>query len=146
MIFNIGMKVEVLTEKKVPSGVWRCAEIVVDDGDSYTIRYYSRPGVLSEVVEKVSVETVRPCPSIGNGPVVWGVGDIVEVLDNGYWKATEIQQVMEGGYYHIHLVGSIEEFRVEISSVRTRQEWRDNKWIKIEKVSLSYNLSLICLC
>uniref|UniRef100_A0A7C9E8Y5 Agenet-like domain-containing protein n=1 Tax=Opuntia streptacantha TaxID=393608 RepID=A0A7C9E8Y5_OPUST len=58
MRFNIGMKVEVLTEKKVPSGVWRCAEIVVNDGDSYTIRYYSRPGVLSEVVEKVSVETV----------------------------------------------------------------------------------------
>ena len=122
MIFNIGMKVEVLTEKKVPSGVWRCAEIVADNGDSYMVGYYHRPGVLSDVVEKVSVETVRPCPSRGNGPVVWGVGDIVEVLDNGYWKATEIQQVMERGSYHIHLVGSVEEFRVETSSIKARQQ------------------------
>lgn len=126
---------EVLTKKKVPSGVWRGAEIVADNGESYTVRHYRRPGVLSDVVEKVSVEAVRPCPPRGNGPVIWDVGDIVEVLDNGYWKTAEIQQVMDGGYYHIHLIGSIDEFRVEKSSIRARQEWLDNRWVLIEKDS-----------
>lgn len=125
---------EVLTKKKVPSGVWRGAEIVADNGESYTVRHYRRPGVLSDVVEKVSVEAVRPCPPRGNGPVIWAVGDIVEVLDNGYWKTAEIQQVMDGGYY-IHLIGSIDEFRVEKSSIRARQEWLDNRWVLIEKDS-----------
>lgn len=136
MRFNRGMKVEVLTKKKVPSGVWRCAEIVADNGESYTVRHYRRPGVLSDVVEKVSVEAVRPCPPRGNDLVIWAVGDIVEVLDSGYWKTAEIQQVMDGGYYHIHLIGSIDEFRVEKSSIRARQEWLDNGWVLIEKVSL----------
>ncbi|KAK9682652.1 hypothetical protein RND81_10G087200 [Saponaria officinalis] len=137
MMFKIGSRVEVWTKKKVSSGVWRCAVIVADNGDGYTVRYYRYPDIFKEGVDKVSAEAVRPCPP--PLPVTdsmdWAVDDVVEVLDNGYWKVSVIEEVLGDDCYQIHVIGSIDDFRVQKSSIRMRQEWKDGKWVSLGKES-----------
>ncbi|XP_074280509.1 uncharacterized protein LOC141605575 isoform X2 [Silene latifolia] len=137
MRFKVGSMVEVLTKKKTPSGVWRCAEIVADNGDGYTVRYYRCTDIVKEGVDKVSVEAVRPRPSPLRviDSVDWAVGDIVEVLDNGYWKVSVIEDVLGQDCYQIRVVGSIDEFRVKKANIRMRQEWKDDQWILLGKDS-----------
>ncbi|KAH9619010.1 hypothetical protein KSS87_000437 [Heliosperma pusillum] len=137
MRFKVGSMVEVLTKKKAPSGIWRWAEIVADNGDGYTVRYYRCPDIVKEGVDKVSREAVRPRPSPLRltDSVDWAVGDIVEVLDNGYWKVSVIEEVLDEDCYQIRVIGSIDEFRVKKANIRIRQEWKDNKWIVLGKDS-----------
>ena len=39
MSFKKGAKVEVLTRNEVPSGFWRCAEIIDGNGRIYVVKY-----------------------------------------------------------------------------------------------------------
>ncbi|KAL2897830.1 DUF724 domain-containing protein 1 [Bienertia sinuspersici] len=133
MRLHRGNVVEVFTKKKDPSGVWRCAQIVEDNGDGYMVRYYRFPGITKEGVDKVPTEAVRPRPPSVAGSAVWNVGDVVEVLDDGYWRVSMIEEVLEDDYYHIQVIGSVDEFRVKKSSIRTRQEWKGNQWFPMEK-------------
>ncbi|KAL9243740.1 hypothetical protein vseg_017592 [Gypsophila vaccaria] len=143
MRFRSGRSVEVLTKKKVPSGVWRCAEIVADNGDGYTVRYYRRPGLYKEGVDKVPAQVVRPCPPPSKDSVIWAVGDIAEVLDDGYWKVSVIEEDFGEDYYQIRVFGSLDEFRVKKTSIRMRQEWKDNTWISLGKDSGSVEEDLM---
>ncbi|KAL9241216.1 hypothetical protein vseg_015349 [Gypsophila vaccaria] len=135
MRFKIGSRVEVLTKKKVSSGVWRCAVIEARNGDGYTVRFYRGPDMFKDGFDKVSAEAVRPCPP--PLPVAdstgWAVDDVVEVLDGGYWKVSVIEEVMEDDCYQIHVIGSIDDFRVKKSNIRMRQEWKDGKWVSLGK-------------
>lgn len=133
MRFKRGSMVEVLS-KKEPSGAWRCAEIVADNGDGYTVRYYRRPGIAKDGVDNVQAEAVRSCPRPATGSRNFVVGDIVEVLDDGYWRVARIDEVMEDDYCYIRVIGSLDEFRVKNSSIRARQEWKNNKWVLMDKV------------
>ncbi|XP_010670685.2 uncharacterized protein LOC104887681 isoform X1 [Beta vulgaris subsp. vulgaris] len=132
MRFKRGSMVEVLS-KKEPSGAWRCAEIVADNGDGYTVRYYRRPGIAKDGVDNVQAEAVRSCPRPATGSRNFVVGDIVEVLDDGYWRVARIDEVMEDDYCYIRVIGSLDEFRVKNSSIRARQEWKNNKWVLMDK-------------
>ncbi|KAL9241212.1 hypothetical protein vseg_015346 [Gypsophila vaccaria] len=135
MRFKIGSRVEVLTKKKVSSGVWRCAVIEADNGDGYTVRFYRGPDMFKEGFDKVSAEAVRPCPP--PLPVAdstgWAVDDVVEVLDGGYWKVSVIEEVLGDDCYQIHVIGSIDDFRVKKSNIRMRQELKDGKWVSLGK-------------
>ncbi|XP_074286415.1 uncharacterized protein LOC141611715 [Silene latifolia] len=133
MRFKIGSTVEVWTKKKVPTGAWRCAEIVSDNGLSYTVRFYRGRGIPKEGVDEVKAEDIRPSAPLLDGCVAWGVGDVVEVLDDGYWKVSMIEEAMGEDNYQIHVIGSIDEFRVNKSSIRVRQEWKENKWMLMDK-------------
>ncbi|KAH9617038.1 hypothetical protein KSS87_012175 [Heliosperma pusillum] len=133
MRFKIGSIVEVWTKKKVPSGAWRCAEIVSDNGLSYTVRFYRGRGIPKEGLDEVKAEDIRPSAPLLDGCVAWTVGDVVEVLDDGYWKVSMIEEVMGEDNYQIRVIGSIDEFRVSKSSIRMRQEWKENKWMLMDK-------------
>ncbi|KNA15377.1 hypothetical protein SOVF_098780 [Spinacia oleracea] len=136
MRFDKGSMVEVFSKKKDPSGVWRCAQIVEDNGDGYTVRYYRSPHVAKEGVDKVPSGIVRPRPPSLTGSTVWAVGDVLEVLDDGYWRVSMIEEVIEDDeYYGIQVIGSVDQFRVRKSGVRARQEWKDNQWVPMEKDS-----------
>ncbi|XP_010670878.1 uncharacterized protein LOC104887824 [Beta vulgaris subsp. vulgaris] len=66
---------------------------------------------------------------------VWSAGDIVEVLDkDGCWRESMINEVMEDGYYFIWVFDSAHPVIVEKSSVRARQEWKDNKKVADQSV------------
>ncbi|KAL2897815.1 Protein EMSY-LIKE 1 [Bienertia sinuspersici] len=134
MIFKIGSMVEVLS-KKDNLGVWRCAQIVAHNGDGYTVKYFRGSGIAKDSVDKVPSESVRPCPRKARGIKNWVVGDVVEVLDDGYWRVSMIDEVTEDDYYYIRVIGSLDEFKVKKSNIRARQEWNSNKWVLMDKVS-----------
>ncbi|KNA06423.1 hypothetical protein SOVF_181120 [Spinacia oleracea] len=129
--FKKGSMVEVLSKKDL----WRCAKIVEDNGDAYTVKYYRCPGIAKDGVDKVSAKAVRPCPRPVMGTNNLVVGKVVEVLDDGYWRVSVIEEVLEDGYCYIKVIGSLDEFRVNNSSIRARQEWKQNKWILMDKDS-----------
>ncbi|XP_021738004.1 uncharacterized protein LOC110704516 [Chenopodium quinoa] len=136
MRFDKGSMVEVFSKKKDLSGGWRCAQIVEDNGDGYTVRYYRGAGIAKDGVDKVSSEAVRPRPPPATGSRVWAVGDVVEVLDDGYWRVSIIEEVLENDdSYGIQVIGSVDEFRVRKSGVRARQQWKNNQWFPLEKDS-----------
>lgn len=134
MRFKVGTMVEVLS-KKDHSRVWRCAKIEEDDGDGYTVRYYRGPGIAKDGVDEVPADAVRPCPRPSKSTNILLVGDVVEVLDDGYWRISVIDEVLEDDCFYIRVIGSLDEFKVNRSSIRARQEWKQNKWVLIDKDS-----------
>ncbi|XP_057525893.1 uncharacterized protein LOC130805231 isoform X2 [Amaranthus tricolor] len=132
MKFQRGSRVEVLSDKD-SLGAWRCAEIVEDTGDGYRIRYHRGAGIAKGSVKKVSAKAIRPCPGRVAALKNLGVGDVVEVLDDGSWRVSVIQEDMGDDYYYIGVIGSLDEFRVKNSSIRVRQEWKEDKWIPNQK-------------
>lgn len=135
MRFKKGNKVEVLSKREVPSGSWRCAEIICGNGHNYTIRYdgYEQANGKT-VLERVSRKAIRPCPPPLEISGSWVLGDVVEVFDNFSWKMSTISQVLGKNYYKVRILGSSREFEVFKFDIRVRQSWQDNKWVVIGKV------------
>ncbi|XP_059638037.1 uncharacterized protein LOC132279970 isoform X2 [Cornus florida] len=131
-----GSKVEVLSKNEVPSGSWRCAEIICGNGNDYTVRYDMHPGATDEaVVERVSRKSVRPFPPLVKLSENWISGDVVEVFQNFSWKMATVSMVFGRNYFLVRLLGSSQEFKVSKFDLRVRQSWQDNKWIVIGKGS-----------
>ncbi|XP_015578047.1 uncharacterized protein LOC8269550 isoform X2 [Ricinus communis] len=139
MRFKKGSKVEVFSKIDVPSGSWRCAEIICGNGHTYTVRYEAHAGSISErTVERISRKAIRPCPPLPEIAENWAPGDVVEVFDDFSWKMATISKVLGKKYFLARIVGSSLEFKVSKSGIRTRQSWQDGKWIVIGKGSGSY--------
>ncbi|XP_059460040.1 uncharacterized protein LOC132189350 isoform X2 [Corylus avellana] len=135
MRFIKGNTVEVLRNKEVPPGEWRCGKIISGNGHTYSVVYEDPFGMRSEaLVERVPRKTIRPCPPV-ESVESWAVGDVVEVFDVGSWKAAMVLKVLGGHYCLVRLLGSCEEFRVKKSNIRVRQSWQDDKWVVIGKGS-----------
>ena len=136
MRFKKGSKVEVLCKKDVSVGAWRCAEIILDGGDTYRVRCEPTSGMSNgKVVEGVPSTNIRPCPPRVESVTNWAPGDILEVLDAGSWKTATVLNVMEGDCYLIRILGSFQEFKVHLSKTRLRQTWKDDKWLILGKVN-----------
>ncbi|XP_050363592.1 uncharacterized protein LOC126782394 [Argentina anserina] len=142
MRFKKGDKVEVLNLKEVPSGAWQCGVIVSGNGHTYSVRYDWSPDVEGEaVVERVWRKAIRPCPPLVYSEDSWGVGDVVEVFDVGFWKMARVVKDFDGNYYLARLLGSLEEFRIHKSRIRVRQLLKDDKWIVVGKINLRIKVS-----
>ncbi|KAJ4959277.1 hypothetical protein NE237_026388 [Protea cynaroides] len=132
--FKKGSKVEVLSKTEVPSGAWRCAEILSGNGHSYDVMYDCPLGATNEgAFNRVSRKAIRPSPPPVEGANDWVLGDLVEVLDNNSWKIAIISKFMGGDCFFVRLLGSPREFIVHRSDLRVRQFWQDNKWIMVGK-------------
>ncbi|KAG6718749.1 hypothetical protein I3842_04G168500 [Carya illinoinensis] len=131
-----GSKVEVLSKEELPSGFWRCAEIISGNGHNYTVRYDGYKAAHGgTVVERVSRKSVRPFPPPLEVSENWVAGDVVEVFDNFSWKMATVSQVLGDNYFLVRLLGSslkLEVFRLDL---RVRQSWQDDKWVVIGKGS-----------
>lgn len=142
MRFKKGSKVEVLCESEVPSGAWRCAEIVFGNGHNYTVKFDHSMGRTNEtVVERVPRKAIRPCPPPMGCEENWVAGAVVEVFHDFSWKSAIVLKVLVAHYYLVRLLGSSREFEIHKVKMRVRQCWQGNKWIVIGKVS--YILSLL---
>lgn len=135
MRFEKGTKVEVLSKVEVPSGSWRCAEIICHNGRLYTVRYEGYQGTADEaIMERVSRESIRPCPPSLGVMENWNPGDVVEVFQNFSWRMAIVLKVIQKKYILVRLLGSSLEFKVKKFDVRVRQSWQNNKWIVVGKV------------
>ncbi|KAJ0090757.1 hypothetical protein Patl1_13140 [Pistacia atlantica] len=152
MRFKKGDKVEVLSQKEVPSGSWRCAEIICGNGHNYTVRYdgYSCAND-KKFLDRVSRKSIRPCPPLLEVSEFWVPGDVVEVLDNFSWKMATISKVLGKKYFLVRLLGSSLEFKLKEFDIRVRQSWQDDKWVVIgegsgswEDVKHDRSLTLYC--
>lgn len=144
MRFKKWSKVEVLSKKEVPSGSWRCAEIICGNGHNYTVRYDGNEGANGEAIaESVSRNAIRPCPPPLEISENWVRGDVVEVFDNFSWKMATVSQVLGKKYFLVRLLGSSLEFKVFKFNIRPRQSWHDDKWVVVGKV-ISHGSILIC--
>ncbi|XWS26950.1 hypothetical protein CRYUN_Cryun26dG0074300 [Craigia yunnanensis] len=136
MRFKKGAKVEVLSKTEVPSGSWRCAEIISGNGHSYTVRYEGYYGATnSTIVERVSRKAIRPCPPVLVVSSNWVPGDVVEVFDKFSWKMATVLGILEKKYILVRLLGSSLEFKVSKFDIRGRQSWQDDEWVVIGKGS-----------
>ncbi|KAL5768948.1 hypothetical protein ACOSP7_015498 [Xanthoceras sorbifolium] len=132
MRFKKGDKVEVLSQKEVPSGSWHCAEIICGNGHNYTVKYDGYSGASEKtVLERVSRKAIRPCPPPMAFLERWIPGDVVEVFDNFSWKMATIAKVSGKSYFLVRLLGSSLEFKVRKCKIRLRQSWEDDKWMMI---------------
>ncbi|KAI3986304.1 hypothetical protein MKX01_002149 [Papaver californicum] len=130
MRFKKGSKVEVLSKEEVPSGAWRCAEILWGNGHNYDVKYDWSPGSTgSPLTGRVSRKHIRPCPPSVGDSVDWLPGDLVEVLDNISWKIATVLKVMNGDYFLVRLLESSQELRVQKSLLRVRQSWQHDRWV-----------------
>ena len=138
MRFKKGDKVEVRSQKEVPSGAWQCAVITSGNGHTYSVSYdWSRNLEGRAVVERIPRKAIRPCPPPVRSADSWAVGDVVEVFDVGFWKMAKVVKIFDENYYLARLLGSFEEFRIHKSRIRVRQVLKDDKWIVIGKVNIS---------
>ncbi|KAK3017945.1 hypothetical protein RJ639_005224, partial [Escallonia herrerae] len=133
MRFKRGSTVEVMTKQGVPTS-WRSAEIVSGNGHTYNVRYKCYMGVEREViVERVSRKVIRPCPPLVEDVESWELGDVVEVFDDGSWKAATVLKALGGDYYLVRLLGLPRQFSIHKRSIRVRQSWQDGQWFVIKK-------------
>ncbi|XP_021764532.1 uncharacterized protein LOC110729126 [Chenopodium quinoa] len=136
MRFKKGTKVEVLTQKEMPSGSWRCAEIVGGNGHNYTVKYEGDVELSGNgMVERVSQKVIRPCPPSVDVLQDWVSGDVVEVFHNYSWKMAIVLKVLVHNYLLVRLLGSTIELKVSKFDVRARLCWQDGEWIVIGKAS-----------
>lgn len=125
-----GSKVEVFSQKEVPSGSWHGAEIICGNGHNYTVWYDTCAGRSDDVIfKRVSRKVIRPCPPISEVTENWVSGDIVEVFDNFCWKMAAISKVLRKKCFLVRLLGSLQEFKVNKSYLRPRFNWQDGKWV-----------------
>jgi len=135
MRFKKGSKVEVLTQRDVPSGSWRCAEIIGGNGHNYTVRYEGDVGSFGEaMVERVPRKAIRPCPPSVDVVGDWVPGDVVEVFHNYSWKMATVLMVSGWTHLLVRLLGSAIELKAHKYDVRARLCWQDGEWIVIGKV------------
>lgn len=135
MRFKKGDKVEVLSQKEVPSASWRCGEIIYGNGHNYTVRYDGDTDASDKtLLERVSRKIVRPCPPTLDVSEYWVPGDVVEVFNNYSWKMATISKILGKKYFMARLLGSSLEFKVSKFDIRVRQSWQDDKWIVIGEV------------
>ncbi|KAG8639264.1 uncharacterized protein LOC110630693 isoform X2 [Manihot esculenta] len=134
MRYRKGSKVEVLSKQGVPSGFWRCAEIICGNGHTYTVRYEGHASTIDEtVMERISRNAIRPCPPLPEIAEDWVPGDVVEVFDDFSWKTATISKMLGKKYFLVRIIGSSLEFKVSKFDIRTRQSWQDDEWIVIGK-------------
>ncbi|CAL5443208.1 unnamed protein product [Camellia sinensis] len=134
MRYKKGSIVEVLSKNEVPSGSWRCAEIICGNGHNYTVRYEMDPGATDEaIVERVSRKSIRPCPPPVKLSENCVPGDVVEVFQNFSWKMATVSKVLGRNCFLVRLLGSSHEFKVSKVDLRVRQSWQGGKWFVIGK-------------
>ncbi|CAO2841242.1 unnamed protein product [Amaranthus hypochondriacus] len=136
MKFKKGAKVEVLTQKDVPSGSWHCAKIIGGDGRFYSVKYDGDVELWGKVVfDKVPRKSIRPSPPPVDVLHEWVSGDVIEVFHNFSWKMATVLEVLGCNYLSVRLLGSAIEHRVSKFDVRPRLCWQDGEWIVIGKAS-----------
>lgn len=148
MRYKKGSRVEIWSNEEVPSGCWRCGEIIFGNGRSYTVRYEGYSGDANEkIVGRVNRRFIRPCPPHVEVKDDWVSGEVLEVFHDYSWKMATVCKVLGRNSFVVRLVGSSEdEFKVRKSHVRLRQCWLDDKWIVVGKVcSLYLNLVVVLL-
>ncbi|GAV72843.1 Agenet domain-containing protein [Cephalotus follicularis] len=133
MRFKKGSNVEVLSKMEVPSGSWRCAEIICGNGHNYTVRYAGTTN--EEIAERVSRNAIRPCCPLLEVSESWVPGDVVEVFDNFSWKMATVSKALGKKHFLVRLLASSLEFKVGRADIRLRQSWQDEKWVVIGKGS-----------
>ncbi|XP_028753821.1 uncharacterized protein LOC114713357 [Neltuma alba] len=135
MRFKKGTKVEVLCKTEVPSGSWRCAEIIWGNGHFYSIRYdgYDDGTSGEAIVARVPRKAIRPRPPVFEVTEDWESGDLVEVRQKISWSMAAVLKVLEGKHVLVRLLGSSLEFMVNKIDIRVRQFWQDEEWIVIGK-------------
>ncbi|XP_039163861.1 uncharacterized protein LOC104438501 isoform X5 [Eucalyptus grandis] len=135
MRFKKGSKVEVWSTKEMPVGSWQCAEVTCGDGHTYTVQYCSYGSASGEAtMERVSGKAIRPCPPALQTLHMWGPGDIVEVFENFSWKMAIVLKVLGRSNFLVRLLGSPREFGVGNAHIRSRQLWKDGRWIVIRQI------------
>ncbi|XP_038999810.1 uncharacterized protein LOC120125447 isoform X2 [Hibiscus syriacus] len=132
MRFRKGSKVEVLTRTEVPTGAWRCAEIISGYGHSCSVKYgwFPMTGEAGSV-ERVPRKVIRPCPPPINRTDDWVPGDVVEVFDELYWKPAVIVRAFGGNNFSVRIIGSNRVLSVHQSRLRVRKSWEDGKWFLV---------------
>ncbi|KAK3000585.1 hypothetical protein RJ639_021018, partial [Escallonia herrerae] len=133
MRFKKGSRVEVMNRNEVPTS-WRSAEIVSGNGHTYSVRYDCYMGIAGEVtVDRVSRKAIRPCPPLVDAVGSWGPGDVVQVFDDGSWKAATLIKALGGDCYLVRILGLPQEFSIHKISIRVPEYWQDGKWFEMGK-------------
>lgn len=142
MRFKRGTRVEVLDRKELHLGYWRCGEIISVNRHCCTVRYYGKNR--KNTLAKVSSSAVRPSqPHLGS-PKKWVPGDVLEVFNDFSWKMGKVMKYLGRNSYVIRILGTSEQFRVDLSETRVRHSWHNSRWIVIGQVhhySLRFHLS-----
>ncbi|KAK1437520.1 hypothetical protein QVD17_03312 [Tagetes erecta] len=134
MKYKRGSTVEVFCAQS-----WRCARIVYGKGHNYTVSYDVYPGFTDkDDVERVSVESIRPCPPLLEISESWIPGDVAEVFHNLSWKMAIVLKDFGLDQFLVRIVESSQEFEVMKSELRVRQSYRKGEWIVISKVPSDY--------
>uniref|UniRef100_A0A1D1XKH0 Protein EMSY n=1 Tax=Anthurium amnicola TaxID=1678845 RepID=A0A1D1XKH0_9ARAE len=136
MKFKNGCPVEVLRRPDESFGAWFPARIISVDCHGYTVRFEHFLTIKGEqIVEKVNLGDIRPCPPFLVSERGWTLGDMVEVFDLESWKAGKVAKVLRNNRLVIRIFGSIQLREFHNSSIRVLQAWQHNKWVRIEKVN-----------
>ncbi|KAI9080322.1 hypothetical protein K1719_037716 [Acacia pycnantha] len=91
MKFKKGTKVEVLSKSEVPSGSWRCADIICGNGHYYSVRYDGLEGAPSkEIVERVPRNAIRSCPHVLEVTENWRPVHRFDIRNEGRYQRARV--------------------------------------------------------
>lgn len=135
MKFRKGNKVEIHGNTEKFAVEWRCARIISGNGHTYRVQYDCSIMTSEANAERVPRKAIRPCPPLIEGIEHWEIKDIVEVYDDGSWKAAAVLKYLGGCFYLVRLLVSCKELEVHKVNTRVRQSWENGQWIVKPMVS-----------
>lgn len=143
-MFDVGSQIEVSRDKENYGAAWFVGTVLKVIGkNNFLVEYESlrvdnhgSSGLLLK--EIVDLQYVRPSPPALEFDNFVDILEEVEAFHNGGWVAGVVAELHRGSRYIIRSNYQKEEIELDQMAIRPRFEWKNERWVRISRVSNNF--------